>query len=251
MWFGIVGITALIALSILLMTITYSWSQAKELPSKIKHNLKSTTMTEQDVIIQIVGFSKLWFRKQFALIDKEIEQMESGILRSGLIAAREEYSLQDATQTLHWQLEAERQQRQSTINLLEDFRSSLLPIGLIVAFFSLALQLVSAEPQSINGLGVPALSILSFALCMNTLVLRALSQKLSAKTEAEDRVRRLSAEGLLMILQHKTPAQVRSQLEGMLTGLDIVKNVRAVDLQASPQMLKREAPSFATNQRAS
>lgn len=251
MWFGIVGITALIVLSILLMTISYSWSQAKELPSKIKHNLKSTTMTEQDVIIQIVGFSKLWFRKQFALIDKEIEQMESGILRSGLIAAREEYALQDATQTLHWQLEAERQQRQSTINLLEDFRSSLLPIGLIVAFFSLALQLVSAEPQSINGLGVPALSILSFALCMNTLVLRALTQKLAAKTEAEDRVRRLSAEGLLMILEHKTPAQVRSQLEGMVTGLDVVKNIRAVDLQVSPQMLKREAPSFATNQRAS
>jgi hypothetical protein len=54
-----------------------------------------------------------------------------------------------------------------------------------------------------------------------------------------------------MILEHKTPAQVRSQLEGMVTGLDVVKNIRAVDLQVSPQMLKREAPSFATNQRAS
>jgi flagellar motor component MotA len=250
MWFSIVGITALIVLSILLMTITYSWSQTKNLPSKIKHDLKTPAISEQDVIIQIVGFSKLWFRKQFSLIDKELEQMESGLLRSGLIAAREEYSLQDATQTLHWQLEAERQHRHSTIAFLESFRSSLLPLGLIIALVSLILQLVT-DNSSVSGLGVPALSILSFALCLNTLVLRALSLKLSTKTDAEDRALRLSAEGLLMILQHKTPAQVRAQLEGMLSGLDTVKSVRVVDSHSNPRVVKREQALFANSQRAS
>lgn len=98
---------------------------------------------------------------------------------------------------------------------------------------------------------MPALIVLAFALFMNAIVLKALSHKLHAMLELEDHALRLSAEGLIMILQHKTPAQVRAQLEGMTNGLEVIKNVRPVESKQPAQNVRQKNTSFFSGQRAS
>lgn len=255
MWLSIFGIVTLIALSGLFILFNHSWASLKALPSDLKRDLKKPESDEQSTIVQIVGFSKLWFRKQFALIDKELAMMDKSLMRTGLIAVREEYSEEDATQTLSWQIERSRHQRQKTIAMIEGLGSNLLPIALFISVVTLIIQLSVDVPSGTSAstsiLGMPALISLAFALFMNALVLKALSQKLYAMLELEDHALRLSAEGLIMILRHKTPAQVRAQLEGMAFGLDVVKNVRSVEPKPAAKMVRQKNTSFFSGQRAS
>ena len=255
MWLSIFGIVTLIALSGLLIIINHSWASLRALPSELKRDLKKPESDEQSIIVQIVGFSKLWFRKQFALVDKELAMMDKNLMRTGLIAVREEYSEEDAAQTLNWQIENARQQRKKTISIIEGLGSNLLPIALFVSVVTLIIQLSIDTPasalESTAILGMPALVSLAFALFMNALVLKALSHRLYAMLELEDHALRLSAEGLIMILQHKTPAQVRAQLEGMTQGLEVIKNVRAVDPKQAANIVRQKNTSFFNGQRAS
>jgi hypothetical protein len=251
MWLSIFGIVMLMVLSGLFIIVNHSWASLKALPSELKHDLKEPESDEQNIIIQIVGFSKLWFRKQFALIDKELAMMDKNLMRTGLIAVREEYSEEDATQTLNWQIEGARQQRQKNIAMIEALSSNLLPIALLISVCTLIIQLSANTSASAGIIGMPALIVLAFALFMNALVLKALSHKLYAMLELEDHALRLSAEGLIMILQHKTPAQVRAQLEGMTNGLEVIKNVRPVEAKQPAQNARQKNTSFFSGQRAS
>lgn len=251
MWLSIFGIVALIALSGVLVIINHSWASVKALPSKLKHDLKKPEADDQSIIVQVVGFSKLWFRKQFTLIDKELAMMDKSLMRTGLIAVREEYSEEDASQTLNWQVESACQQRQKTIAMIEGLGSNLLPIALFISVCTLIIQLSSDASASSGILGMPALVTLAFALFMNALALKALSHRLYAMLEHEDHTLRLSAEGLIMLLQQKTPAQIRAQLEGMTNGLEVVKNVRALESRNGVQTVRQKNTSFFNGQRAS
>jgi hypothetical protein len=251
MWLSILGIATLLLLSCLLIVINHSWASLKALPATLKRDLKEPESNEQSIIVQVVGFSKLWFRKQFALIDKELATMDKSLMRTGLIAAREEYSEEDATQTLSWQIESTRQQRQKTIAMIEGVNSNLLPVALLVSVCTLIIQFSADSTESAGIIGMPALIALAFALLLNTLVLKTLSLKLWAMLELEDHTLRLSAEGLIMILQHKTPAQIRAQLEGMTNGLEVLKNVRAVEPRSVAKATRQKNSSFFSGQRAS
>ena len=251
MWLSIISIVALVVLSVSLLIISYSWTQVKALPSELKRDLKTPEVDEQNTIIQVVGFSKLWFRKQFSLIDKELGTMEKSVFRTGLIAVREEYSEKDAAQTLHWQIEQARQQRLNVIVLLETASSNLLPLGLLVATCSLIFQLPDISSANQGLFGLPALCILAFTLFTNALALKPLCCRLHSMLAHEDRALRLCAEGLIMIRQHKTPAQVRALLEGMNSGFDIAKNVRTMEPPSNARPIREKNSSFFSNQRAS
>lgn len=251
MWLSIFSVVTLIVLSALLLIFNQSWTRIKALPSEIKRDLKAPAIDEQNIIIQVVGFSKLWFRKQFSLIDKELGSMDKSLLRTGLIAVREEYSEKDAAQTLHWQIEQARQERLRVISALEALSSNLLPLGLLIACGTLLLQLSNTLETTTQLVGIPALTILIFVLFTNICILKTLSHRLYANLDRENHAFRLCAEGLMMIHQHKTPAQVRALLEGMTNGLDVERNVRAVESRPNTQQIRERNRSFFSNQRAS
>ncbi|KZX76792.1 hypothetical protein A3715_12195 [Oleiphilus sp. HI0009] len=222
MWLSLLSIFIFIVLCSIFIIATLSWKEAKSAYIELRQDHAELEADEQQALIQIVAFSKLWFRKQFNFIDRELINMSPSLLRTGLIAVREEYEEDELQKTLQWQLKSAIQARKRHINKLELLNTNLLTIAMFVAVMTLIGQL---QFMSIEGaeLALAPLTTLAFALCVQGFVCKPLIERLYRQMEIHHDALNIHAEGIMMISQGQTPAQIRSVLEAMTNGLDHIK----------------------------
>ena len=247
MWLSLIGMLSVIALCIFNQIILRSWHDTRALIDHLKRDLKTPEQNDSNTIIQVVGFAKLWFRKQFALIDKELSNMNAGLVRTGLIAIREEYSDAELQQTLCWQRNLDLSKRIQTLNAVQSLNSNWMPIALLVATTTMIVQLWL--PQALpTQFGVPALCIMAFALTVKMFSFETLITRLTSNLLLEQRSLELCSEGLLMLNQHKTPAQIRALMEGMTEGLNTMHRMHPSTQSAKPFVSAKSASVLTTKQ---
>lgn len=223
MWLTISSIAALFMLSALLIVAHHSWAKTKQSFSNIKADARTLEETHLSKIIQMVAFSKLWFRKQFNIIDAELQTMEKGLLSSGLVAVREEYSASETRSLLSWQLEKSMQARKERLALLETLSNNILYIAFFIAFSATAANahwLVGTEASGIT-LVIPGFATIITALALLTFGIKPLIHRLEKNLKIYSEHLTLCAEGVLLIQSQKTPATIRALLEGMVSGLEL------------------------------
>lgn len=237
MWLTISSIAALFVLSALLVVINHSWAKTKQSFSNIQSDARTLEESHLSTIIQMVAFSKLWFRKQFNIIDAELQTMEKGVLRSGLVAVREEYSANETGSLLNWQIEQAVQGRKERLAILETLSSNILYVAFFIAFSAIAINAHWVAEAGVSGatLATPSLITIITALALLTFSITPLTQRLEKNLKTYSEHLTLCAEGVVMIQDQKTPATIRALLEGMISGLELeTKPVDRKHLKQAP-----------------
>jgi len=224
MWLSLLSVVALIVCCSVILVITHSWNDIKSCFSHLRNDLRTIEPNNQPVLVQIISFSKLWFRKQFALIDKELLTMPPSILRTGLVAIREDYEQTELEKTLTWQRQEHATARLKTISPIETLSQTLITVAMLVGVCVLTIQVSFIAPSATLTLGMPTLFVLATALALQSFLVKPLLQRLLNNLHSEQAAQQLCVEGITLIHQRKTPAQVRALMEGMLKGLEASKH---------------------------
>lgn len=238
MWLTISSIAALFVLSALLVVLNHTWAATKQSFSNIKSDARALEESHLSTIIQMVAFSKLWFRKQFNIIDAELQTMEKGVLRSGLVAVREEYSANETGSLLNWQIEQAVQGRKERLAILETLSSNILYVAFFIAFSAIAINAHWVAEAGVSGatLATPGLITIITALALLTFAIKPLAQRLEKNLKTYSEHLTLCAEGVVMIQDQKTPATIRALLEGMISGLELeTKPVDRKHMKQAPE----------------
>lgn len=238
MWLTPASVAALFVLSASLVVINHTWSKTKQGFSNIKSDAKPLDETHLSTIIKMVAFSKLWFRKQFNIIDAELQTMEKGVLRSGLVAVREEYSTNETGSLLNWQIEQAVQGRKERLAILETLSSNILYVAFFIAFSAIAINAHWVAEAGVFGatLATPSLITIITALALLTFVIKPLTLRLEKNLKTYSEHLTLCAEGVVMIQDQKTPATIRALLEGMTSGLELeTKSVDRKHMKQAPE----------------
>lgn len=218
---SVLTVTSLVASIFIYLFIQCSWAGLKTKLRLLKQ-LREEAPNEQNHIIHLVAYSKLWFRKQFSIIDQELEKMDSSLIKTGLAAVREEYTHDDLKTVMAWRAEREQQTKLTLKQQLENCERNLLNLGLINGVVALLLSSQFAdETSTVGSILLPCLCAILAALLIQTLVFNPLIEKLSTRIAKESRIAALSIEGVSLIHEKKTPAMIRELLESMALGADI------------------------------
>lgn len=238
MWLSLLSVLALILCCTAILILTHSWKNIRSNVPLLRKDLQQIEHTKQQTFVQVISFSKLWFRKQFALIDKELVAMQPTLLRTGLVAIREEYACDELEKTLLWQRQVSTSARLKVMAPLQTLSQTLITIAMLIGVCALAIQVAFMDPATTSNLGLPTLLVLATALAIQGLVVKPLLERLIGNLHAEQSAQALCSEGIALIHQQKTPAQVRALMEGMLKGLEAS--------QHTAQVLNRTRTSNAT-----
>jgi chemotaxis protein MotA len=217
LWLSLPSLILIAGLCALALLTTFSWDQLARTARHAKHCLSNQTNSNQAAVFELVAFSKLWFRKQFTLIDREIPNIRNPITQQGLQGIRDGQQLEDLNAVLKWQAQ---QQLRSSIDAIKIFSSlsTYAPaMGAVVALMHVA-AILSSNPQTSDMYQALSAGLICmiYGIVLAHFVFKPFANQLENAYYAQERKQNLILEGIALIYNKRTPAVVRSNLEAML-----------------------------------
>lgn len=216
-WLSLSSLILILGFCALALLSSFSWSQLASAAQRSKQLFSTPTHHSQADIFELVGFSKLWFRKQFALIDREMANIRNPLTKQGLQGIRDGQQLEDLKAVLTWQARQHLQASLDTIKIYSSLSNYAPAMGALVALMHVA-AVLSNQPQTSDIYQALAAGLLCmiYGLVLAHFVFKPFTHKLESAYQAQAHEQSLILEGVALIYNKRTPALVRSNLEAML-----------------------------------
>tara|TARA_R110002072_G_scaffold47597_2_gene130751 strand:+ start:18860 stop:19675 length:816 start_codon:yes stop_codon:yes gene_type:complete len=164
---------------------------------------------------QILHFSTLWFRKQYAMIDRDLERLDSPFLKKGLQMVRDGQSSDDVISLLNWSISQIRAKESAVINIFRSMATFAPAFGMVGSLVGLVNMLQTIETGNLSAvssdMGV-ALVTTFYGLLLANLVFKPIATKLEQRRHLKIIQLTMMAEGVALIQQQRTPSAIRDVL---------------------------------------
>lgn len=164
---------------------------------------------------QVLHFSTLWFRKQYAMIDRDLERLDNPFLKKGLQMVRDGQTSEDIMSLLNWSISQVRAKESAVINIFRSMATFAPAFGMVGSLVGLVNMLQTIETGSLNAvssdMGV-ALVTTFYGLLLANLVFKPIATKLEQRRHLKIIRLTMMAEGIALIQQQRTPSAIRDVL---------------------------------------
>jgi chemotaxis protein MotA len=216
-WLSLSSLILILGFCVLALLSTFSWSQLASTAQRSKQLFSTPPQHSQADIFELVGFSKLWFRKQFALIDREMANIRNPLTKQGLQGIRDGQQLEDLKAVLTWQARQHLKASLDAIKIYSSLSTYAPAMGALVALMHVA-AILSNQPQTSDVYQAISAGLLCmiYGLVLAHFVFKPFTHKLENAYQTQAHEQSLILEGVALIYNKRTPAVVRSNLEAML-----------------------------------
>lgn len=187
-------------------------------------------------IERLVGFSKLWFRKQFSQIDEQLEQLnEDPFMQRGLQMVRDRQPYEDVMATLNWKISQYRARETAVINIFRSMSTFAPAFGMVGSLVGLVNMLQGVNATNLSGMTADmaiALITTFYGLLLANLVFKPIATKLEQRRNLKTIQLSMIAEGIAMLHQQRTPSAMQDTLFNFIQG------------QQDHVQIKASVPSF-------
>lgn len=164
---------------------------------------------------QILHFAALWFRKQYALIDRDLERLDNPFLKKGLQMVRDQQSNEDVMSLLNWSISQVRAKESAVINIFRSMATFAPAFGMVGSLVGLVNMLQTIETGNLSAvssdMGI-ALVTTFYGLLLANLVFKPIATKLEQRRHLKIIQLTMMAEGIALIQQQRTPSAIRDVL---------------------------------------
>ena len=179
---------------------------------------------------QILHFSTLWFRKQYAMIDRDLERLDNAFLKKGLQMVRDGQTSEDVMSLLNWGISQIRAKESAVINIFRSMATFAPAFGMVGSLVGLVNMLQTIETGNLSAvssdMGI-ALVTTFYGLLLANLVFKPIATKLEQRRHLKIIQLTMMAEGIALIQQQRTPSAIR----------DVLVSFMLEQEQASPNKL--------------
>lgn len=202
----------------------------KEALAAFKHARILTNPVEVDFeqdIERIVGFAKLWFRRQVGQIDKQLEALDDPFMQRGLQMVRDQQSYEDIMAVLNWKIAQHRAQKTAIINIFRSMASYAPAFGMVGSLVGLVNMLQGVDDGAIASITADmaiALITTFYGLLLSNLLFKPIAVKLEQSRQLTTIKLSMIAEGLAMLQQNRTPSAIHDTLKSFLQDQKINTN---------------------------
>ena len=197
------------------MLVSFSF---KELVAGLKQARIVTEPLNLDMsqdVNQILHFSKLWFRHQYAQIDADLDKLNDRFLQKGLQMVRDRQSSEDVMSLLNWKISQIRSKESGVINLFRSMATFAPAFGMVGSLVGLVNMLQTIETGSLTAVPADlaiALVTTFYGLLLANLVFKPIATKLEQRRNLKIVQLTMIAEGIALIQQNRTPSAIRDIL---------------------------------------
>ena len=164
---------------------------------------------------QILHFSTLWFRNQYAMIDRDLERLDNPFLKKGLQMVRDKQSSDDVMSLLNWSISQIRAKESAVINIFRSMATFAPAFGMVGSLVGLVNMLQTIESGNLSAvssdMGI-ALVTTFYGLLLANLVFKPIATKLEQRRHLKIIQLTMMAEGIALIQQQRTPSAIRDVL---------------------------------------
>lgn len=215
--------------TLLATILSFSFRELKLAYQRVKalEDVSESQMTSD--ANQILHFSQLWFRKLYHLIDRDIEALDNQFLKKGLQMVRDRQSGDDLLALMNWKLTQEKDRDARTIKVFQSMANYAPVFGLIGSLLGVMSFVQGIDSTAITTTGIESLSMGLVAAFVSTLyglllahlMIKPLIVKLELSRAQYLKRMSMLAEGVVMIEQQRTPAEIRDIL------LDYIQSINS------------------------
>ncbi len=232
------ALLVVVAGTLLATVLSFSVAELKQAYHRVKSLDKISEAEMTSDANQILHFSQLWFRKLYSLIDRDIEALDNPFLKKGLQMIRDRQSGEDVMALMKWKLTQEKDRDARTIKVFQTMAKHAPVFGLVGSLLGI-MSFVHGIDQTTEiaaismGLTAAFVSTL-YGLLFAHLVIKPLIIKLEYSRAQHLKRMSMLAEGVVMIEQQRTPAEIRDIL------LDYINSIHSeLDLGGDNGMGKK------------
>lgn len=172
-------------------------------------------------IKRLLGFSKLWFRKQYRQLDAELEALDDPFLQRSLQMVRDRQPAEDLMATMNWHIAQYRARETAVINIfraMATFAPAFGMVGSLVGLVNMLQGVSGADLSSMTADMAIALITTFYGLLLANLVFKPIATKLEQRRNLTTIQLSLVAEGVSLIQQQRTPAALQDTLQSFVQG---------------------------------
>jgi chemotaxis protein MotA len=207
--------------------------------TKLKHYQPPDLALE---IAKLTSYSKLWFRKQFQIVDGELEKLDDPFMRRGLQAIRDQEALDDTMNMLHWKISQQRDQDNKRISVMQSLSQQLPVFSILVALLVLLGGLQGElSLQGFSGIISEAILCVASALLLNQWLVKPLIMQCERIRDASTKRLQLIADGIALVHQQRTPSIVFDTLINCIQDTPIIRQKKPEHRSASVQALIQQS----------
>jgi len=199
---------------------------------------------------QILHFSQLWFRHQYALIDRDLDKLDDPFLQKGLQMVRDRQSSEDVMSLLNWKISQVRSNESKVINLFRSMATFAPAFGMVGSLVGLVNMLQTIEHGTLSAVSSDmaiALVTTFYGLLLANLVFKPIATKLEQRRNLMIVQLTLVAEGVALIQQQRTPSAIRDILVSLIQGhsFESGSSARSDSASERPAASRNEKPMMA------
>tara|TARA_R110001592_G_scaffold67059_1_gene205875 strand:+ start:51140 stop:51955 length:816 start_codon:yes stop_codon:yes gene_type:complete len=172
---------------------------------------------------QILHFATLWFRNQYAMIDRDLERLGNPFLKKGLQMVRDKQSNEDIMSLLNWSISQIRAKESAVINIYRSMATFAPAFGMVGSLVGLVNMLQTIETGNLSAvssdMGV-ALVTTFYGLLLANLMFKPIATKLEQRRHLKLIQLTMMAEGVALIQQQRTPSAIRDVLVSFMAEQD-------------------------------
>lgn len=186
---------------------------------------------------QVLYFSTLWFRKQYGMIDRDLESLDNPFLKKGLQMVRDGQTSDDVMSLLNWSISQVRAKESAVINIFRSMATFAPAFGMVGSLVGLVNMLQTIETGNLSAvssdMGV-ALVTTFYGLLLANLVFKPIATKLEQRRHLKIIQLTMMAEGIALIQQQRTPSAIRDVLVSFM----LEQEQNTVENAAKPLMTR-------------
>ena len=215
---------------------------AKEAIAAFKQARVLTQPTDIDFerdIARIVGFSKLWFRRQIGQIDQQLEKLDDTFMQKGLQMVRDQQAYEDVMAVLNWKIAQYRTKETAVINIFRSMAAFAPAFGMVGSLVGLVNMLQGVDEGAIAAITADmaiALITTFYGLLLANLVFKPIATKLEQRRNLITIKLSMIAEGIAMLQQNRTPSAIQDTLLSFLQGQKLDAVHTKSDSLVSPKL---------------
>jgi chemotaxis protein MotA len=234
---NIPGLLVVLGGTITAMLVSYSYQDVLDSVKQARVLKEPMALDLTIEANQILHFSQLWFRHQYAQIDSDLEKLDEGFLQKGLQMVRDRQSSEDVVSLLNWNISQVRAKESKVINIFRSMARFAPAFGLVGSVIGLVNLLQSVGHEGLqavsSGMGL-ALVTTFYGLLLANLLFKPVATKLEQRCNLKVIQLTMIAEGISLIQQKRTPAAIRDVLMGFIQGFEPVRE----SSQKAPNVVK-------------
>ncbi len=219
LFINIPGLLIVLGGTVVAMFMSYPMNSVLDAFKKIHILVEADEQDVSKEMKQVLHFSILWFRNQAALIDRDLDRLDNTFLKTGLQMVRDRQPQDEVFAHLNRCIAQVRSNETALINMYRSMANYAPAFGLLGAFLGLATILGMMEGATIGLVSShigQALITSFYGILLANLVFKPAALKLEQKRHFKITRLTLLAEGVMLIQQQRTPAQIKELLSSFV-----------------------------------